>query len=450
MSTETRASAAPGPGGPFDTQAPRSAALFERACRVIPGGVNSPVRAFRAVGGTPRFIVRAQGAWLWDADGRRYLDYVGSWGPMILGHGHPAVVEAVERALRDGFSFGAPTEREIELAEEIIALVPSVEQIRLVSSGTEAAMSALRLARGATGRSTVIKFEGCYHGHADAFLVKAGSGLATFGHPTSAGVPQEVVQHTLVLEYNNVAQLEEAFALHGCEIACVMVEPIAGNMNFVRASDAFVRRLRELCTQAGALLIFDEVMTGFRVALGGAQSLYAQRIAGFEPDLTVFGKVIGGGMPLAAFGGRRGVMEQLAPLGPVYQAGTLSGNPVATACGLATLREIRRPGFFDTLGQRARRLTDGLLGVSREAGVAMAADAEGGMFGFFFADALPRCYAQTMATDRERFNHFFHAMLARGVYLAPALYDAGFVSAAHTVDDIDATLESSRQALDVC
>ena len=311
--------------------------LFDRARRVIPGGVNSPVRAFRAVGGTPRFIARAEGAYMVDAEGRRYVDYIGSWGPMILGHGHPAVLEAVQRAATEGLSFGAPTEREIELAERILSLVPSVEQIRLVSSGTEAAMSALRLARGATGRTKIVKFEGCYHGHADALLVKAGSGLATFGHPTSAGVPADVVQHTLVLEYNHLAQLEEAFATHGAEIACVMIEPIAGNMNFVRASVPFMTRLRELCTKHGALLVFDEVMTGFRVALGGAQSLYAKLIPGFVPDMSVFGKVIGGGMPLAAFGGTRAVMEQLAPLGPVYQAGTLSGNPVATACGLSLI-----------------------------------------------------------------------------------------------------------------
>jgi len=325
----------------------RNLALLQRARQLIPGGVNSPVRAFKAVGGTPRFVQRAQGAYFWDANGQRYIDYIGSWGPMILGHGHPAVLEAVQRAALDGFSFGAPTEREIELAEEIVKLLPSIEMLRLVSSGTEAGMSTIRLARGATGRSKIIKFEGCYHGHADALLVKAGSGLATFGHPTSAGVPPEVVQHTLVLEYNNLPQLEAAFAEHGPQVACLMIEPIAGNMNFVRASVPFMRRCRELCTQHGALLAFDEVMTGFRVALGGAQSLYAQHIPGFEPDLTVLGKVIGGGMPLAAFGGKRAIMEQLAPLGAVYQAGTLSGNPVATACGLATLRELQRPGFFE-------------------------------------------------------------------------------------------------------
>jgi len=423
-----------------------NAALFERAQRVIPGGVNSPVRAFRAVGGTPRFIARAEGAYLIDAEGQRYIDYIGSWGPMILGHGHPAVLDAVQRAARDGLSFGAPTEREIELAEEIIRRVPSVEQIRLVSSGTEAGMSALRLARGATGRSKIIKFEGCYHGHADALLVKAGSGLATFGHPTSAGVPPEVVQHTLVLEYNNVEQLEQAFAAQGREIACVMIEPIAGNMNFVRASLPFMKRLRELCTQHGTLLVFDEVMTGFRVALGSAQGLYAQAIPGFAPDLSVFGKVIGGGMPLAAFGGPREVMQQLAPLGPVYQAGTLSGNPVATACGLATLREIGKRGFFESLAASTQALVAGLVSAAREAGVPLVGDSVGGMFGFFFADALPQNYGSVMATDKERFNRFFHAMLDRGVYFAPALYEAGFVSAAHGDAELVATLAAAREA----
>jgi glutamate-1-semialdehyde 2,1-aminomutase len=429
----------------------KSSALFARAQKVIPGGVNSPVRAFRAVGGTPRFIARADGAYMWDADGQRYIDYIGSWGPMILGHGHPAVLEAVTQAARDGLSFGAPTEREIELAEEILKLVPSMDQVRLVSSGTEAAMTAIRLARGTTGRSRFIKFEGCYHGHADALLVKAGSGLATFGNPTSAGVPPEVVQHTMVLEYNNLDQLDEAFALHGSEIACVMIEPIAGNMNFVRASVPFVKRLRELCSQHGALLVFDEVMTGFRVALGSAQSLYAQAIPGFAPDISVFGKVIGGGMPLAAFGARRGVMEQLAPLGPVYQAGTLSGNPVATACGLATLREIQRPGFYEALASRTQSLVSGLLGAARDAGVPMCGDSQGGMFGFFFShasgDSLPQNYGAVMATDKERFNSFFHGMLQRGVYFAPALYEAGFVSAAHSAADIEATVAAARAAL---
>ena len=424
-----------------------NAELFDRAKRVIPGGVNSPVRAFRAVGGTPRFIARAQGAYLFDAEGQRYIDYIGSWGPMILGHGHPAVLAAVHDAINEGLSYGAPTEREVELAEELIKLVPSMEQVRLVSSGTEAAMSALRLARGVTGRSLIMKFEGCYHGHADALLVKAGSGLATFGHATSAGVPAEVVQHTLVLPYNQVEALEEAFKQHGDKMACVMVEPICGNMNFVRANVPFMRRLRELCSQYGALLVFDEVMTGFRVALGGAQSLYADLIPGFAPDMSVFGKVIGGGMPLAAFGSSRKVMEELAPLGPVYQAGTLSGNPVATACGLATLREIQRPGFFEQLSLRTRSLVDGLLAATREADVPLVGDCEGGMFGFFFASEMAQNYTEVMATDKESFNRFFHGMLQRGVYLAPALYEAGFVSSAHTEADIAATVAAARQAL---
>ena len=423
----------------------RNEQLFDRARKVIPGGVNSPVRAFRAVGGTPRFVKRAEGAYFWDANGKRYIDYIGSWGPMILGHGHPAVLEAVQKAALDGFSFGAPTEREVELAEEILRLVPSMQMVRLVSSGTEAAMSAIRLARGATGRSKLIKFEGCYHGHADALLVKAGSGLATFGNPTSAGVPPEVVQHTLVLEYNNVQQLEQAFALHGAELACLMIEPIAGNMNFVRADIAFMKRCRELCTQHGALLVFDEVMTGFRVALGGAQSVYAKAIPGFAPDISVLGKVIGGGMPLAAFGGPRAIMEQLAPLGPVYQAGTLSGNPVATACGLATLREIGRPGFFDALSARTRTLVEGLQSAARDAGVPFTGDCEGGMFGFFLLDALPRNYSQVMKTDGPAFNRLFHGLLDRGVYIAPALYEAGFVSSAHSAQDIAETVAAASE-----
>ena len=423
--------------------------LFERARRVIPGGVNSPVRAFKAVGGTPRFVKRAQGAYFWDANDTRYIDYIGSWGPMILGHGHPAIVQAVQNAVLEGFSFGAPTEREIELAEEILRLVPSMDMVRLVSSGTEAAMTAIRLARGATGRSKFIKFEGCYHGHADALLVKAGSGLATFGNPTSAGVPPEVVQHTLVLEYNNITQLEEAFAVHGPELACLMVEPICGNMNFVRASVPFMKRCRELCSQHGALLVFDEVMTGCRVALGSAQSVYATAIPGFEPDLTVMGKVIGGGMPLAAFGAKRAVMEQLAPLGPVYQAGTLSGNPVATACGLATLKEIQKPGFFEALSGRTRSLVNGLNKAALDAGVPFCADSEGGMFGFFLLKDLPQNYGQVMKTDGTRFNRLFHGLLERGVYIAPALYEAGFVSAAHTEADIAATVSAAHEVFDL-
>ncbi|MGA0569950.1 glutamate-1-semialdehyde 2,1-aminomutase [Variovorax sp. VNK109] len=422
----------------------RNQQLFDRARQVIPGGVNSPVRAFRAVGGTPRFVQRAEGAYFWDAEGKRHIDYIGSWGPMILGHGHPAVLEAVQKAALDGFSFGAPTEREIELAEEILSLVPSMDMVRLVSSGTEAGMSAIRLARGATGRSKLIKFEGCYHGHADALLVKAGSGLATFGNPTSAGVPPEVVQHTLVLEYNNVAQLEEAFALHGKELACLIIEPIAGNMNFVRASVPFMRRCRELCTEHGALLVLDEVMTGFRVALGSAQGVYAKAIPGFKPDISVLGKVIGGGMPLAAFGGPRAVMEQLAPLGPVYQAGTLSGNPVATACGLATLKEIRKPGFFDALSAKTKSLVDGLSAAAKAEGVAFSADCEGGMFGFFLLDVLPQNYTQVMKSDGARFNTLFHGLLDRGVYIAPALYEAGFVSSAHSAADVEETVAAAR------
>lgn len=423
----------------------RNSALFERAKQLIPGGVNSPVRAFKAVGGTPRFVQRAQGAYLWDADGQRYIDYIGSWGPMILGHGHPAVLEAVQKAMLEGFSYGAPTEREIEMAEEIIKLVPSIEMVRLVSSGTEAAMSAIRLARGATGRNKIIKFEGCYHGHADALLVKAGSGLATFGNPTSAGVPLDVVKDTLVLEYNHIGQLEEAFALHGRDAACLMIEPICGNMNFVRATVPFMQRCRELCTEHGVLLIFDEVMTGFRVALGGAQSVYAKSIPGFKPDMTVLGKVIGGGMPMAAFGGSRAVMELLAPIGSVYQAGTLSGNPVATACGLATLREIQKPGFYDALAARTQSLTTGLTAAASRAGVPFCADSEGGMFGFFLLDQLPQNYATVMTTNGAAFNQFFHAMLDAGVYYAPALYEAGFVSAAHTAADIDATVDAAAR-----
>jgi glutamate-1-semialdehyde 2,1-aminomutase len=423
----------------------RNEQLFDRAKQIIPGGVNSPVRAFRAVGGTPPFIQRAQGAYMWDADGKQYIDYIGSWGPMILGHGHPEVLDAVRAACEEGLSFGAPTEREVELAETIRSLYPSIEMVRLVSSGTEAGMSAIRLARGATGRNKLVKFEGCYHGHADSLLVKAGSGLATFGNPTSAGVPADVVQHTLVLEYNDVAQLEEAFALHGKDVACVIMEPIAGNMNFVRASVPFMRRARELCTQHGALLVIDEVMTGFRVALGSAQSLYAQQIPGFAPDLTVLGKVIGGGMPLAAFGGPRAIMEQLAPLGPVYQAGTLSGNPVATACGLATLREIAKPGFYEQLAARTRALIGGLAGAAQAEGVDFCADSEGGMFGFFLLPRLPQNYPEVLTTDGARFNQLFHGLLERGVYIAPALYEAGFVSAAHTAADIEATVAAARE-----
>jgi glutamate-1-semialdehyde 2,1-aminomutase len=422
------------------TTVDRNQNLFTRAQAVIPGGVNSPVRAFKAVGGTPRFVQRAQGAYFWDANGKKYIDYIGSWGPMILGHGHPAVVDAVQKAVLEGFSYGAPTEREVELAEELVKLVPSMEMVRLVSSGTEAGMSAIRLARGATGRSKIIKFEGCYHGHSDALLVKAGSGLATFGHPSSGGVPPEAVQHTLVLEFNNIPQLEECFALHGKDIACLMVEAIAGNMNFIRSSAAFAKRCRELCTQHGALLAYDEVMTGFRVGLGGAQ-----QVLGITPDMTVLGKVIGGGMPLAAFGASRKVMEQLAPQGPVYQAGTLSGNPIATACGLATLREIQKPGFYEALAGRTQSLTDGLRGAAHAAGIPWSADCQGGMFGFLLLPELPQNYGAVMKSNSAMFNKFFHGMLDRGIYFAPALYEAGFVSSAHSAQDIADTVAAAKE-----
>jgi glutamate-1-semialdehyde 2,1-aminomutase len=404
----------------------RNEQLFERAQRTIPGGVNSPVRAFRSVGGTPPFIARARGAHVWDADGRSYIDLVGSWGPMIVGHAHPAVVKAVQTAAADGLSFGAPTEAEVEFAERIVRLLPSIEQLRLVSSGTEAAMSAIRLARGATGRDRIIKFEGCYHGHADSLLVKAGSGALTFGHPSSAGVPADVIRHTMVLDYNDCQQLEDAFGRDGSQIAGVIVEPVAGNMNLVRGSAEFLRTLRELCTRHGALLVFDEVMSGFRVALGGAQEL-----TGIEADIVVLGKVIGGGMPLAAFGARRDVMRHIAPLGPVYQAGTLSGNPVAVACGLATLELIERPGFYETLARRTRQLADGLMQAARARGVAFSADAVGSMFGIYFSERVPASYRDVMQCDRDRFNRFFHQMLARGVYLAPSAFEAGFVSSEH-------------------
>lgn len=420
-------------------------ALFERAKQVIPGGVNSPVRAFAAVGGTPRFVQRAQGAYFWDQNQQQFTDYIGSWGPMILGHGHPEVVAAVQAAVLEGFSFGAPTEREVVLAEKIRALMPSMDMVRMVSSGTEAGMSALRLARGFTGRNRIIKFNGCYHGHADALLVKAGSGLATFGASSSAGVPADVAKDTVVLEYNDVAQLEQAFASFGSEIACVIMEPIAGNMNFVRATVEFTRRIRELTREHGALMIYDEVMTGFRVALGGAQSLYAKEIAGFAPDITVMGKVIGGGMPMAAFGARREIMEKLSPLGPVYQAGTLSGNPIATACGLKTLELISRPGFHTDLHLKTGHLMQGLKSEAQAAGVPFSVDWQGGLFGFYFLPELPRTYAEVMKTDGKVFNKFYHGMLERGHYFAPALYEAGFVSAAHTDEDIDRTIEAARE-----
>ena len=418
----------------------RNDQLFARATRTTPGGVNSPVRAFRQVGGVPRFVDRADGACFWDADGKRYIDYIGSWGPAIVGHAHPAVVRAVQEAATRGLSFGAPTEGEVEMAELLCRLVPSMEQVRLVSSGTEAAMSAIRLARGATGRPKLIKFDGCYHGHADSLLVKAGSGLLTFNTPSSAGVPPEITQHTLVLDFNDCGQLETAFAEHGDQIACVIVEPIAGNMNLVRSTPEFVACMQSLCQRHGALLVFDEVMSGFRVALGGAQALY-----GVSPDLTVLGKVIGGGLPVAAFGGRRDLMRHLSPEGGVYQAGTLSGNPVAVACGLATLAEVAAPGFHDRLGASTRKLADGLARAAGDAGIALCSDAVGGMFGFYFADRLPTRLADVSGSDIERFKRFFHAMLDRGVYFAPSAYEAGFVSAAHDDETIDATLVAAHE-----
>lgn len=417
----------------------RNDQLFERAQRTTPGGVNSPVRAFRQVGGVPRFVSRAEGAHFWDADGTRYIDYIGSWGPAILGHAHPAVIRAVQEAATRGLSFGAPTEGEIEMAELLCKLVPSMEQVRLVSSGTEAAMSALRLARGATGRSKLIKFNGCYHGHADSLLVKAGSGLLTFNTPSSAGVPPEITQHTIVLDFNDCAQLEAAFAAHPDEIACVIVEPIAGNMNLVRSTPEFIACMQSLCHRHGALMVFDEVMSGFRVALGGAQSLY-----GVVPDMTVLGKVIGGGMPVAAFGGRRDLMRHLSPEGGVYQAGTLSGNPVAVASGLTTLAEVAAPGFYDRLGASTKLLADGLTGAAREAGIPFSSDAVGGMFGFYFSDDVPLALSHVSASDIERFKRFFHAMLDRGVYFAPSAYEAGFVSAAHDAATIEATVDAAR------
>ncbi|MGN6230245.1 MAG: glutamate-1-semialdehyde 2,1-aminomutase [Trinickia sp.] len=418
-----------------------NSALFERAQRTIPGGVNSPVRAFRSVGGTPRFVKRAQGPYFWDAEGKRYIDYIGSWGPMIVGHVHPDVLEAVQRVLADGFSFGAPTEAEIEIAEEICKLMPSIEKVRLVSSGTEATMSALRLARGFTQRNRIVKFEGCYHGHADSLLVKAGSGLLTFGNPTSAGVPSDIAKHTTVLEYNNTQALEEAFAAFGDEIAAVIVEPVAGNMNLVRGNPEFLQALRRLCTHHGAVLIFDEVMCGFRVALGGAQAMY-----GIAPDLTCLGKVIGGGMPAAAFGGRRDIMALLAPEGAVYQAGTLSGNPIAVAAGLKTLELIQAPGFYDRLAAQTARLAKGLAAAARDAGVTFSADAVGGMFGLYFTEQVPASFADVSRSDIARFNTFFHRMLEAGVYFAPSAYEAGFVSSAHDDAVLDATIEAARGA----
>ena len=419
----------------------RNEQLFERAQRTIPAGVNSPVRAFRSVGGTPRFLTRGEGPYVWDAQGRRYIDYVGSWGPAIVGHAHPQVVRAVQEAAVHGVSFGAPTEVEVEMAETLVRRLPSIELVRLVSSGTEATMSALRLARGYTGRGKIVKFEGCYHGHGDSLLVKAGSGALTFGQPSSAGVPPAIAGETVVVPYNDLRAVEAAFDQARDEIAGIIVEPIAGNMNLVKPAPGFLEGLRALCDRHGSVLIFDEVMTGFRVGPRGVQGL-----SGVTPDLTTLGKVIGGGMPVAAFGGRRAIMEKIAPLGPVYQAGTLSGNPVAVAAGLATLALTEADGFYESLAARTRAFVDGLQRAARSAGVAFCADAAGGMFGLYFAPRVPTSYDEVMACDKERFNRFFHAMLDAGVYLAPSAYEAGFVSSAHGDGEIAATIAAAERA----
>jgi glutamate-1-semialdehyde 2,1-aminomutase len=422
-------------------RADTNALLFERALKAIPGGVNSPVRAFRGVGGTPPFITRGEGSRIWDADGNCYIDYVCSWGPLIAGHAHPAVLEAVREAAARGLSFGAPTEMEVQLAELLKRLLPSLDLVRLVSSGTEATMTALRLARGYTGRELIVKFEGCYHGHADSLLVKAGSGALTFGNPSSAGVPAEVAARTVVLPYNDCEALQRLFQSRGDAIAALIVEPVAGNMNLVLPRTEFLALARELCTRFGAVFIVDEVMTGFRVALGGAQALF-----GIQPDLTTLGKVIGGGLPVGALGGRRDIMEKLAPQGPVYQAGTLSGSPVAVAAGLATLKLVQVPGFFERLSTQTRRLTDSLCQAAKETGAPFSAQSVGGMFGLYFRDSIPSSYAEVIECDKDAFGRFFHRMLSQGIYLAPSAYEAGFVSSAHSDDDIAETVRAARAA----
>ncbi|SEP66593.1 glutamate-1-semialdehyde 2,1-aminomutase [Nitrosomonas ureae] len=418
----------------------RNHLLFEQSQQYIPGGVNSPVRAFKSVGGEPVFFQRGEGAYFWDADGKSYIDYVGSWGPLILGHAHPEVVNAVQNAAQNGLTFGAPTEAELEIAQLICQLIPSIEQVRLVSSGTEAGMSVIRLARGFTGRSKIIKFEGCYHGHDDSLLVKAGSGALTFGNPSSAGVPAETAGHTIVLDYNDISGIEAAFNQWGKEIAAVIVEPVAGNMNLIAPQPDFLAKLRELCTQNGSVLIFDEVMTGFRVGLGCAQGLYQ-----IKPDLTALGKVIGGGMPMAAFGGRRDIMQCLAPLGPVYQAGTLSGNPVAVAAGLATLKLIQAPGFYDKLSSRTQQLVEGITTKAKNRGIDFCAQSIGGMFGVYFSKNIPGSFAEVMQCDKSAFNRFFHAMLEEGIYFAPSAFEAGFVSSAHGDNELDKTLSAAEK-----
>jgi glutamate-1-semialdehyde 2,1-aminomutase len=417
--------------------------LFSEAQEVIPGGVNSPVRAFAGVGGDPIFFKSAKGAWLEGEDGRRYIDYVGSWGPMILGHSHPAVISAVIEAAQSGLSFGAPCVLETQLAEKICSLVPSIQKVRMVSSGTEATMSAIRLARGHTGRDKIVKFEGCYHGHSDSLLIKAGSGALTLGVPSSPGVPAGLAEHTITLAYNDADAVRQAFSEFGDEIACVIVEPIAGNMNMVPPVSGFLETLREQCSESGSILILDEVMTGFRVAKGGAQSLF-----GIQPDLTTLGKIVGGGMPAAAFGGRADIMASIAPDGPVYQAGTLSGNPVAMAAGLATLEQIDQPGFYKALSERTQQLVNGLAEAANDSGIPISVEQAGGMFGFVFTDGGPvRSFSQVSAANVERFKLFFHGMLAEGIYLAPSAYEAGFVSAAHGDDEIEQTLAAATKVI---
>ncbi|MDC0575375.1 glutamate-1-semialdehyde 2,1-aminomutase [Nitrosomonadaceae bacterium] len=414
--------------------------LFQRSQEFIPGGVNSPVRAFKSVGGTPVFFKQGKGAYVWDADNKSYIDYVGSWGPLILGHAHPEVIKAVQNKIQDGLTFGAPTEAELEIAELLCKLVPSIEQVRLVSSGTEATMTAIRLARGYTGRNRIIKFEGCYHGHDDALLVKAGSGALTLGCPSSAGVPAEVTNSTTVLNYNDLEELEQIFSKTGREVAAVIVEPVAGNMNFVTPNPKFLPALRELCTKYGSVLIFDEVMTGFRVGLGCAQGVY-----NIKPDLTTLGKVIGGGMPMAAFGGKREIMQCLAPVGSVYQAGTLSGNPIAVSAGLATLQMVQTPGFYEKLTSSTQQLINGLTDIAKKNGVPFCAQSLGGMFGLYFRGDIPSSYAEVMECDVESFNRFFHAMLEEGIYFAPSSFEAGFVSSAHSDMVIRKTLQAAER-----
>ncbi len=416
----------------------RNQQLFELSQRYIPGGVNSPVRAFKSVGGEPVFFQRGDGAYFWDADGKPYVDYVGSWGPLILGHAHPDVVKAVQVAAQNGLTFGAPTEAELEMAQLICQLLPSIEQVRLVSSGTEAGMSVIRLARGFTGRSKIIKFEGCYHGHDDSLLVKAGSGALTFGNPSSAGVPAETANHTIVLDYNDIAGVEQAFNQWGKEIAAVIVEPVAGNMNLIAPKTEFLQKLRALCTQNGSVLIFDEVMTGFRVGLTCAQGRY-----NITPDLTALGKVIGGGMPMAAFGGRRDIMQCLAPLGPVYQAGTLSGNPVAVAAGLATLKLIQAPNFYQNLSATTQQLVEGLTASAKKYHIDFCAQSVGGMFGIYFSKTIPTSFAEVMQCDKAAFNRFFHAMIQEGVYFAPSAFEAGFVSSMHGDTELNKTFDAA-------